>query len=61
MKLMEGFWKTNLQVELSFEFYNFSSNTCKKDLAEGININVDKENNQMHDNKAFKGLIKQQG
>ncbi len=55
-----NFWKTNLQVELSFEFYNFSSNTYKRDLGEGINTNVGKESNQMHNNKALKGLMKQQ-
>ncbi len=54
------FWKTNLQVELSFEFYNFSSNTCKRDLGEGINTNVDKESNQLHNNKTLKGLMNQQ-
>jgi len=46
---------------LNFEFYNFSSNICKRDLGEGINTNVDKEGNQMHNNKALKGLMKQQG
>jgi hypothetical protein len=45
---------------LSFEFYNFSSNTYKRDLGEGINTNVGKESNQMHNNKALKGLMKQQ-
>jgi hypothetical protein len=45
---------------LSFEFYNFSSNTCKRDLGEGINTNVDKESNQLHNNKTLKGLMNQQ-